>query len=152
MNSKDLEINKLIMKEIGLEIGQYNRIVDPDTAIELSLKGQSIVAPGAYCGHNTIEFDPYNNRKMMGQLFGYFANKIAGEYGVEILSFYNINENNTTKGKLECKLSDNSIITSKEYKRDSLKYLDIILQLNGTDCNDIDLSEYDLDIKKAGKK
>ena len=90
MDNKDIQINRIIMEEIGLDVGEYNRIIDQDTGLEISMKGQHIVAPGSYCGHNAIEFDPYNNRKMMNQFFSYFIKKVSVESENEVLTYYNI--------------------------------------------------------------
>ena len=51
-------------------------------------------------------------------------------------------------------MADNEIIKSKPYQRDSLKYLDIIMQING---GREDLSSYDIKaenpaVKKKGSK
>lgn len=156
MNEKDLEINSLIMREMGLEIGPGNRIVDQDTQLALTLGAQGIVAPGAYCGRQNVEFDPYNNRKMMGNLFGMFLEKYSDESDIDVLTYYNVNDNKKDQtGQIECRMSNNTVITSKPYIRDSLKYADIILQLNGE--TNVDLSKYDgipnpPAVKKRGKK
>lgn len=152
MDNKDIQINRMIMEEIGLDVGEYNRIIDQDTGLEISMKGQYIVAPGSYCGHNAIEFDPYNNRKMMNQFFSYFIKKVSLESENEVLTYYNINGDDNTKGQIECRLSDNQIIRSGAYSKDSLRYADLIMRLNGRD--DVDLSEYDMSINKpiAGVK
>ena len=76
----------------------------------------------------------------MAQMFGYFLDKTSEETGVDVISYYNIEESGKT-GKVECKMSNNTVITSKEYLRDSLKYTDIIAQLNG---GEIDLSKFDV--------
>ena len=141
MNKKDLEINNLIMQEIGLEIGIGNKIVDQDTGAALAFKGMSVIAPGTY-SHNAIEFDPHNNKKMMSNLFGYFLDKHSEESDVDVLAYYNVDAENN-KSSIECKLSDQTKITSKAYTRDSLKYADIIIQLNGGTAPDFD--QYDIE-------
>lgn len=139
MNQKDLEINNLIMQEIGLEIGIGNKIVDQDTGAVLAFKGMTVIAPGTY-SHNAIEFDPYNNKKMMSNLFGYFLDKHSEESDVDVLAYYNV-DHDSHKSSIECKLSDQTRIKSKPYTRDSLKYADIIIQLNGGVAPDFD--QYD---------
>lgn len=130
MNQSDIEINNLIMREIGLEVGPGQCIVDQDTGISIGFHGMNIKAPGAYCGRNSIEFDPHNNKKMMNLLFGYFLDKHSKESDVYVSAFYNVDNGNNT-GSIECRMSDQSTIRSKNYKRDSLKCADIITQLNG---------------------
>lgn len=140
MTEMDREINNIIMQEIGLEVGENNKIYDQDTGDAIKINGLNVVAPGCYTGRQSIEFDPYNNRKMMTQMFGYFLDKNSEETGIDAISYYNIEESGKA-GKVECKMSDNTVITSKEYLRDSLKYTDIIAQLNG---GELDLSKFDV--------
>lgn len=142
MNSTDLEINNMIMREIGLEVSHDKRIIDQDTGANISFKGMDVVAPGAYCGRNAIEFDPYNNNKMMNLLFGYFLDKHSEESDVSVTTYYNVNSSDKDKAAIECRMSDMSKIRSKDYTRDSLKCTDIILQLNGNE--NPDLTKYDV--------
>ena len=130
MNEMDLEVNRLLMREMGLEVGNGQRIIDQDTGISMKFKGMDIVAPGHYGGNGSIEFDPHNNRRMMSTLFGYFLEKHSDESDVDVLTYYNIDGDNN-KSSIQCKMSDHSLITSKPYLRDSLKCADIIIQLNG---------------------
>lgn len=148
MELKDLNINNLIMREIGLEVGTCNRIIDQDTGAAMTFAGRELVAPGVYCGRNAIEFDPYNNKKMMNRLFGYFLEKHAEESDVEVMTYYNVDKGEA--GAVECKMTDNTTITSKPYVRDSLKYADIIIQLNGEP--NPDLAEYDVVKEEPVKK
>lgn len=149
MTDAEREINMLIMQEIGLEVRQNQRIYDQDTGDAIRLNGMDIVAPGCYGGRQAIEFDPFNNRKMMGQMFGYFLEKYSDETDVDVLSYYNVDAG--ANGRVECKMSDNTMITSKPYARDSLKYTDIIMQLNGE--GDTDLSKYDIpQVKETVKR
>ena len=148
MTEMEREINTLIMQEIGLEVGRDQKICDQDTGDVLRINGMDIVAPGSYCGKQSIEFDPYNNRKMMGQLFGHFLEKYSDETGVDALSYYNVDTGR--EAKVECRMSDDTVISSKAYGRDSLKYTDIIMQLNGGEA---DLSKYDVpQIKETIKR
>lgn len=140
MNINDKEINTLIMQEIGLEVGPRQRVYDQDTGAAIRINGMDIVAPGCNGGRQAVEFDPYNNRKMMGQLFSHFLEKYAEETDVDCQTFYNVDSG--TNGKVQCRLSDNTILTSKPYQRDSLKYMDIIMQLNGDASPD--LEKYDV--------
>lgn len=149
MDQKDLNINNLIMREIGLEIGVGNRIIDQDTGAAVTFGGKEIVAPGIYGGHNAIEFDPHNNKKMMNRLFGYFLEKHADESDVSVMTYYNVDKPNNLSS-IECKMTDSSVIVSKPYARESLRCADIIIQLNGGESPD--LYEYDtekeINIKK----
>lgn len=140
MNNINKEINTLIMQEIGLDIGPGNRIFDQDTGMEIKINGMDVIAPGCYCDDKSIEFDPYNNRRLMGQLFSHFLDKYSNETDLDVLTYYNVDSDN--KSRVECLFSDNSTVSSKSYNKDSLKYTDIIIQLNGGEAND--LNKYDL--------
>lgn len=154
MNELEKEINIKIMQELGLEPNGNKQIIDQDTGMPIVINGMPVVAPGCYGGKNSIEFDPYNNKKMMNKFFGFFLDKISDENGVDVLAYYNIDGKNNT-GSIECRLDDDSTLASKNYHRDSLKYADIIMQLNGD--TDIDLEKYDIieeaaSIKRSRKR
>lgn len=145
MNELDKEVNKIIMQEMGLDIGNNYRIVDQDTGMEIKLNGMAVMAPGIYGGKQSVEFDPHNNRKMMSQMFGYFVNKYSEETDIDMMAYYNIDDDRSggnNIGRVECKMSNDEIITSDSYQRDSLKYMDIIIQLNGGDPSY--LKKYDI--------
>ena len=149
MNAKDKEINRIIMNEIGLEIGSDNKIYDQDTGEQITIGGISLRAPDTYGGKDSMEFDPHNNRKQMRNLFEYFLEKnseLEEEPGV--VNYYD-KDNNGTTGKVECRRVDNTLITSKSYMRDSLKYTDIMIQMNGGDA---DLDRFDTPIVKETVK
>lgn len=138
------------MHEIGLEVGTAYKIYDQDTGEALKFDGADIVAPGHYRGRQTIEFDPYNNRKMMGCLFGHFLNKHAEEVGEDsyAVSFYNVDDS-SDGGRIECKFGNNSKVRSERYTRDSLRYTDVIIRLNG---GTPDLKKFDVPIERSTVK
>lgn len=144
MDAKEMAINNIIMQEIGLEVGPRKRLFDQDTGAAIRINDMDVVAPGCYGGKRAIEFDPYNNRKMMNQLFAYFMEKQAEETGNELVTYYNIGD------RIECRMRDNRLIRSRPYIRDSLKYADIIIQLNGGSTEE--LSAYDQLIPSTIKK
>ncbi len=146
MTNNEKEINNIIMQEIGLEIGQASKIIDQDTGMALKINGADVVAPGCFRGRQSIEFNPYNNRRMMNSLFGYFLEKHSDETGVEVVTFYDVPSYEPSKGSIKCVLNDNTTIQSGDYMRDGLKYADIIVQLNGGEANS--LQDYDSPIEK----
>ena len=145
MNNIDKDVNTLIMREVGLEVGPGGRICDQDSGMPIKIYGMEVVAQGVYAGKQAIEFDPYNNRRMMGYIFNYFIDKQYEETGVEVIAYYN-KDDNPSGGKIECKLDDNTVLTSAQYTRDTLKYTDIIMRLNGE--NNPNLEQYDLPMTK----
>lgn len=148
MNDFDKEINIRIMQELGYEPNRHRQLVDQDSGIPIVINGMPVMAPGYYGGRNSVEFDPYNNKKMMNQVFGHFLEKYADENGINVSTFYNIDGTDGT-GRVECKFSDNQTITSGAYARDSLKYVDIIMQLNGDPSGEEDLRKFDIVEKKS---
>lgn len=151
MENIDKQFNMIAMRELGFDIGPLNRLIDQDTGEPVVMNGIPVVAPGCYVGAQCIEFDPYNNRKMMTILFSYFAEKHEAETGVRVMVFA---QNNFNDGysNIECRMSDNSIIKSKMYKRDSLRYLDLMMQMNDGPGNSEDLSMFDGYPDKPGVK
>lgn len=141
MTELDREINTIIMNEVGLEIGDDNIVRDQDNGSPIQCNERYITPPGVDGGYGTVEFDPHNNRKLMNSIFGYFLDKYSEETGIEASAFYNKRKDNGEC--IECKMSDNTVITSQPYKKDSLKYTDIIIQLNGGQCGD-ELKKYDI--------
>lgn len=155
MTDKEKQVNDLIMQEIGLEVGQASKIYDQDTGMALRINGADVVAPGCFRGRQTTEFNPYNNRKMMNQLFGYFLEKHSDETDVGVVTFYDVPGDAPNKGSVKCVLSDNTTIQSGNYMRDSLKYADIIVQLNGGEANTLQAYDSPLEketIKKASNR
>lgn len=140
--AKDTEINNIIMQEIGLEVGQGNKIYDQDTQEQLKLNGMDVVAQGHGKYKGCVEFDPYNNRKMAGQLFEYFLGKVADEIDEEVVAYYNVGKGSC--GGTECRFSDNTKLRSSDYFRDSLRYADIMMQINGEESPREILSKFDI--------
>ena len=145
MNEMDKEINNLILREVGFEVGTGNKIYDQDTGMPVRINGLQMMAPGSYIPRQSLEFDPYNNRKLMGQIFNYFIDKQSEEGGPEVITYYN-KDDTKDGGKVECRFNDNTTISSNQYGRDTLKYADLIMRLNGDD--NPDLSKYDVPIVK----
>ena len=150
MIENDKNINNLIMQEMGLEVGPAHKIYDQDSGLPIRINGIDVVEPGYIRGRQMSEFDPFNNRKQMGSLFGYFLDKHAEETGSEVVTYYDIPSNEPQKGSVTCVMDDNSKLQSGDYIRDSLRYADIIIQLNGGEANS--LQEYDSPIKKETVK
>ena len=150
MDDLSMKFNRMIMEEMGLEVGDRQRIYDQDTGCKLQFDGKDLVAPGAASGREAFEFDPYNSNKLMAHMFGYYTEKLS-ETG-EIDPFNVIYNVDTGKGigHVEMK-NDDEIMRSKDYKREQCKYADLILQINGDE--DPDLKEFDIPkVKETVKK
>lgn len=147
MNQIDKEINEIIMNEMGLDIGLESRIYDQDTMRPIEVNGMKVMAPGVYGGKQSVEFDPYNNRKQMSYLFSYYTKKFAEENGKEVIASYAVDDDNG-KGKIECRLENNEIISSGSYQRDTLKYADMIMKMNGDPNPSQTIAKYDVPFEK----
>lgn len=133
-----------IMQEIGLDIDDNNHIIDQDTGVALQFKGKQLkYINNKKCRleRNEIPFDPVCDAKLMNNLFAYYINKINAEDGRYVNIYYSVQDKNSKKGSIILKEErDNITMQSNSYYNDSLKYMDLILQLNGNDNN---LNAYD---------
>ena len=143
-DTKNEDINKLFMEEVGLDVCEDGHIVDQDTFNTIQIKGKRTVFKG-YGEKNpgSIELDPAKNSKHAKILFDYFVNKLEDEEDIEAFSTYNsyITDEKKGTGYLECKRSSDDVLKTGEYVNESLRYLDALKQLNGDP--DPDIAQYD---------
>lgn len=133
-DTKNEDINKLFLQEVGLDVTEDGHIVDQDTFNTIQIKKTDTVFKGYGSQHKgSIELDPAKNSKHAKILFDYYVNKLADNDEIEAFSSYNsyITDEEKAKGIIECKTPDNEVIKSGEYVNESLRYLDTIMQLNG---------------------
>lgn len=147
MTELDLKINTLLMEEMGLEEGDRRRLIDQDTGLLYQMKGKDIVSPGSQGGKQAIEFDPINNKRMMTFLFGNYINKISDEDDVDVQTYYITQEDKDERVRGTLTFEDNSSIITKPYRNETTCYAELLLRLNGEE--DVDLTEYDIDRRKA---
>ncbi len=143
-DTKNEDINKLFLQEIGLDVTKDGHIIDQDTFNTIQIKKTDTVLKGfGEINKGSIELDPAKNSKHAKILFDYYINKLADNDEIEAFSSYNsyITDEEKAKGIIECKTSDNEVMKSGEYVNESLRYLDTIMQLNGDPTPDI--SKYD---------
>lgn len=139
-DTKNEDINKLFLQEVGLDVTEDGHIVDQDTFNTIQIKKTDTVFKGYGDQHKgSIELDPAKNSKHAKILFDYYVNKLADNDEIEAFSSYNsyITDEEKAKGIIECKTPDNEIMKSGEYVNESLRYLDTIMRLNGDDDPDI---------------
>lgn len=140
-----LEFGELIMEEMGLYIDPMGRVIDQQTDSLLQVKGKNLKFPidgETRLGRQEMEFDPLNNQTLANNLFGYYIQTRLNENGDNYVSNYCTiaNSDDKEKGVLEVKVGGD-VMTSGEYYRDSLKYADMMMRMNGSDY--VDLSSYD---------
>ena len=139
-DTKNEDINKLFLQEVGLDVTEDGHIVDQDTFNTIQIKKTDTVFKGYGSQHRgSIELDPAKNSKHAKILFDYYVNKLADNDEIEEFSSYNsyITDEEKAKGIIECKTHDNEVMKSGEYVNESLRYLDTIMQLNGDPSPDI---------------
>lgn len=132
---EDMTFGQLLLDEIGLEI-HFDKIIDQDT--------RKVV---------DIPFMPYQtvltikhidslikNPKAVNALFNYFLQKIMIEQNIYIDVVYYKQLKNSRNLPLAIKANGKEFI-SRIYNNESLRYLDLICQLNGG--TDVDLSRFD---------
>jgi hypothetical protein len=145
-------INKIIMQEIGLGVDNYQKVIDQDTREQLKFKEKNIKYSSqnsVVLTKNDIPFDPIESKNLMGGLFDHFSKKLEKEDNVYISRFYDITDKE--KGTaLEAVVNGKKIKSDYYNNNESLKYLDIIMQLNGSD--NINLKQYDTPVKKVTKR
>lgn len=144
-NPNPIEFGEMIMEEMGLYIDPLGRVVDQQTDSVLQVKGKNLKFPingDVRVGRQEMEFDPLNNQTLANTLFGYYIQNRLNENGQNYVSTYCTvaNPNDKDRGVLEVKVGD-STMTSGEYYKDSLKYADMMMRMNGT--SEVDLSEFD---------
>ena len=140
----NIDISRKIFRAVGLDVDNANKLIDQDTCRPIEFKGKCIKFTSdpdknLLLAKNDILFDPVNNTKLMANLFGYYLSKLEENEDMVFDSYY-VKNGNGGRTALEVKNEDGTI-TSKYYNNDSIKYMDMILRLNG-DSN-IDLNEYD---------
>ena len=140
----NIEISRKIFRAIGLDVDNANKVIDQDTCRPIEFKGKCIKFTSdpdknLLLAKNDILFDPINNTKLMSNLFGYYLTKLE-EMENTVFNSYYVKSGNEGRTALELK-NESGTITSNYYNNDSIKYMDMILRLNGE--SDINLNEYD---------
>lgn len=143
-------LNKIVMEEIGLGVDSYQKVIDQDSRDQLKFKDKNIKYSSqnsVVTTKNDIIFDPAENKNLMCSLFDHFTQKIESEENKYVSMYYDISDNT---GYAIAAMVDGIRVTSDHYNNESLKYIDIIMKINGTE--DVDLKKYDNLIIKNNKK
>ena len=139
---KELSLETVTMQELGLEFND-DILVDQDTRETLLMDHKYIVKKENSRRFNEIphiKFEP-SNTKLMQFLFSYYSIKLMREDDIYIDVIYYKTSKDSHKSPLAVQ-ANNKEYVSRIYNMESLKYLDIILQLNGADS--VDLSRFDI--------
>lgn len=152
MEKKNVDFAIAVMQELGLETTPDGKCYDPETGTVLSYKDK----PLKFANENTFVrkgealFDPLSNPNMMNQLFSYYTTRLNEEDGRYIELYYqDSGSKDSSKGVIKCR-EGQTIHSSGEFYNDSVKYADLIAELNG----DIgkDFSKFDAPIKPKDTK
>ncbi len=138
---ENMSFEQLVLDEIGLEFSQDGYLIDQDTRQPLLYLSQPVVRRDVI-RRNCHRFDPLNNPKFMNFLFSYFSNKLRMEQDICINVVYYKVIQNSRNSPLAIKANENKEYVSRIYSSETIKYLDLICQLNGG--VDVDLSRYDV--------
>ena len=150
------KLNNFIIKEAGLELDKQNHVIDQDTGMPIIIKGKIVKynnGPVKRLNSNEIEFDPLNNPVLAGEICNNYINKLTEEGVLDTIAFGPSNKEKNTEGVAMCMTHTNKIISGK-YNLDSLKYIDLIAKINGTDTNSKDtikLKTYDQKVRAKRK-
>lgn len=145
-------INKIIMREIGLGVDNSQKVIDQDTREILNFKEKNIKYSSQgdiNITKNDILFDPTETKNLINSLFNHFTKKIESEEGTYVSLYYDIP---SPKGIALEAVVDGEKLTSAFYKNDTLRYLDIIMQINGADKSGLKQLDSAPVIKKDTKK
>lgn len=121
----------LFMRYIGLELYVDGSIMyeDDEECME------SVKFNGFVCKHidyetgpNDISLEVYYNSKNAAKLFLYYMDRLG--YRINIMCLTNVGNKPDSIGRLEVEYANGVKYTSHVYKRDSLKYLDLIMRLD----------------------
>lgn len=140
VNNNEEKYNMYIMQEIGLDVGPEGNVYDQDTGDIVVIGGLELVGPTC-SNRSKLRCHPWDSRKIMNDLFSYFLLKIHDENGFTCNVFYDVFSQNKKLSGLVLEgfniYTNEKIIYKSQfmYKKDCLKYLDVIMQLNGAEAD-----------------
>ena len=128
------DLNRIIVQGIGLTVNSQQKIVDQDTGEQLRYKDKNL----RYSSNNSVMltkqdaiFDPAENRGQMVALFNHYSKKLEEEDNVYIKMSYEVQQEDN-KSSLVVEMDGQKIETGSYYN-DSLKYVEAIERMNGTE-------------------
>lgn len=147
ITNKQRKLNDFIIREAGLELDEYNHVIDQDTGLPIIIKDKVVKYNNTNISRlnsDEIEFDPLNNPLLASEICANYITKLQEEGELNTISYGISNKERNTPGRGVC-IGDNKIYTD-EYILDSLKYIGLIAAVNDTDTNSketIVLKSYD---------
>lgn len=156
LTNKQRKLNDFIIKEAGLELDDFNHVIDQDTGMPIIIKDKKVkYNNGSICRlmPYEIEFDPLNNPLLASEICANYIHKLQEEGELDAVAYGISNKERNTPGRAVC-IADEKI-TTREYILDSLKYIDLIATINKTDTNSKDsivLKSYDQKTVKKNRR
>lgn len=120
---------------MGFTIDDSFRVIDQDTRELITVDGRPLKFSSQHfvpVRNNEQVFDPVGQRKQMSIIFDYFISKLEEE-GTQVDMYYDVGEQGDA---LEAKCGLETV-TTISYNTDALKYVDMVMQLNGSDPSPI---------------
>lgn len=136
MIKTDLKLNRMLMQEMGLTVGDNNRVVDVEDGEICCVGTKDVVAP-EHKERATIEFDPINNPRLMTNLFMQFIDKLEKEESIDgctTFGTYQVHGSNKNIARLV--MSSGEVLESRPYKTEGFCYAELIRKLNGDENDD----------------
>lgn len=136
-------LNEMIMEEIGLYPDSLNRIIDEETGGVISVNNKPLrikMSNGFKQTRDEVYFDLLNNTYLAKCMFQYYMEKVREVDNKFYTSFYDIE---TPNGICVEVRGVSGVLVSRPYKKESLRYIDLIFQLGGSLY---DLNEYDMEV------
>lgn len=140
-DSLDLKVgfNDFCMREMGLDLDEYDHVVDVDTESILQLKEKFFkYSEDLYpiLQHNEIDFNLLENFRLMDCIFQVYITKYAKQHNMNITGFAQSNIKGTNKGVFFINYKEDGQIktfTSDAFENESVRVFNLICKLNHRD-------------------
>lgn len=150
-----VKFNDIAMRELGLDVDEYDHIFDMDTSSVYTIKEKFLKYsddPYPTIMHNEIDFNLLENPRLFEMLFGLWIQRRAESKGIELRSYDQIQVQGSNRGYF--------IITyivgeeprekkSNVFLNESLRVFNLICKLNHTEhIYKAKLDQFDIEIPK----
>ena len=151
MDKKYIEDAKAILGEIGLGLNQNNEVYDQDTFNNIQVAGKNLIFSfkpeyNVFCANNQVLFQPFENRKMIMQLFGYYLQKETACGNANYVT-WNVNELPDKKTSISVvDALSRETTTTDAYMNPCLAFCDFILKCGypmECACGEFNLTMYE---------
>lgn len=135
-----VNFNDIVMRELGLDITDDDKVYDMDTNTILQFNEKFIIYSEVEfpaLRADQIELNLLENSRLMHTLFGVYLNKYAMRKGIEVTSYYqsSTTSNKSGSGYMAFTAIVNGVNTetkSDNFLNESVRAFNLICKLNGT--------------------